>query len=78
MAGVLPLEVKMLLQKHIQMEHLFTLDTVNERIKQFNYGMVDTKNRPSPLKQQVLNSNSATISQTGMVDKLYPVINDLQ
>ena len=41
---------------------------VNERIINFEYGVVDRKNRPSPLKQQVLNTNSATISQTGNVD----------
>jgi hypothetical protein len=63
--GVLPLEVKMLLQRYVQEEKILTLDTVNERIINFEYGVVDRKNRPSPLKQQVLNTNSATISQTG-------------
>ena len=63
--GVLPLEIKMLLQRYIQEDQIFTLVTVNERINNFEYGVVDRKNRPSPLKQQVLNTNSATISQTG-------------
>ena len=66
--GVLPLEVKMLLQRYVLEEKILTLDMVNERIINFEYGVVDRKNRPSPLKQQVLNTNSATISQTGNVD----------
>lgn len=55
----------MLLQKYIQIDHVFTLEIVNERILKFSYGVVDMKNRPSPLKPQVLTSNSGTISQTG-------------
>ena len=63
--GVLPLEVKMLLQKYIQHDKLMTLKTINERIASFEYGVADCKNKPSPLKEQVLSSNSASISQTG-------------
>ena len=63
--GVLPLKIKMLIQRYIQEDQIFTLVTVNERINNFEYGVVDRRNRPSPLKQQVLNTNSATISQTG-------------
>ena len=66
--GVLPLEVKMLLQKYILEDKSFTLDDINERILNFDYGVVDKRNRPSPLKQQVLNTDSATISQTGKIN----------
>ena len=33
-----------------------------DRIATFNYGPVDQKNKPSPLKQQILTSDSASIS----------------
>ena len=73
-AGVLPLEIKMFLQRHIKVEKSLTLDIINERIKKFDFGVVDTKNKPSPLKQQMLTTDSATISQTGTyIAQLYCV-----
>ena len=57
----------MFLQSHIQVEKSLTLDIINERIKKFDFGVVGTKNKPSPLKQQVLTTDSATISQTGIL-----------
>ncbi len=63
--GVLPLEIKMLVRKVVQEYRLITLDGLNERIANFNYGPVDQKNKPSPLKQQVFSSDVASISQTG-------------
>ena len=68
--GVLPLEIKMLLRKVIQVDHLITLDALNERIATFQYGPVDQKNKPSPLKQQIFTSDAATLSQTGLSDFL--------
>ncbi len=56
----------MFLQRHIRVEKSLTLDIVNERIKKFDFGVVDSKNKPSPLKQQLLTADSATISQTGI------------
>ena len=56
----------MFLQRHIQVEKSLTLDIVNERIKKFDFGVVDSKNKPSPLKQQLLTTDSATINQTGI------------
>ena len=47
----------MFLQRHIQVEKSLTLDIINEKIKKFDFGVVDTKNKPSPLKQQVLTTN---------------------
>ena len=38
--GVLPLEIKMLLQKFITREKYFTLDLLNERIVVFSYPSV--------------------------------------
>ncbi len=65
--GVLPLEVKMLIRKVIQVYKLITLDNLNERIATFNYGPIDQKNKPSPLKQQIFSSDAASISQNGTV-----------
>ena len=64
--GVLPLEVKLLLKKIVQVQKLITLDQINQRISSFTYGPADQKNKPSPLKQQqIFQSDAATISQTG-------------
>lgn len=63
--GVLPLETKLLLQKYIMVEKYFTLNILNDRIAAFNYSLVDVSNKPSPIKQQALNTDSATISQSG-------------
>jgi hypothetical protein len=63
--GVLPLELKMLMRKVIQIYKLITLDDLNERIATFSYGPINQKNKPSPLKQQIFVSDAASISQTG-------------
>lgn len=63
--GVLPLEVKLLLKKFIQEEAFFTLETMNERIKSFDFGSPDMCNKPSPIKQQALITDSASLSQSG-------------
>ena len=66
--GVLPLEIKMLLKSFIQDDKLMTLQTVNERIDKFDYGDVDIKNKPSPLKEhQVLSHDLAKVGQIGTV-----------
>ena len=64
--GVLPLEIKMLLQKFITREKYFTLDLLNERIVVFSYPSVDGSNKPSAIKQQALTSDSASLSQSGI------------
>lgn len=63
--GVLPLEVKLLLKKYIQEEAFFTLQTLNERIENFDFGSPDVCNKPSPIKPQVLLTDTASLSQSG-------------
>ena len=63
--GVLPLEVKLLLQKYITVDKYLTLDVLNERIAGYSYPLVDASNKPSLMKQQVLCSDSASMSQSG-------------
>jgi len=52
--GVLPLEVKLLLQRYIKVEGYFTLSILNDGIAEFNYPLVDVSNKPSSIKQQAL------------------------
>lgn len=63
--GVLPLEIKLLLQKYITVDKYFTLEVLNERIAGYSYPLVDASNKPSLIKQQVLCSDSASLSQSG-------------
>lgn len=63
--GVLPLEIKLLLKKCVREEEYFTVETLNERIQKFDYGPPDMSNKPSPIKQQALSNDSASISQSG-------------
>ena len=62
---VLPLEIKLLLRKYITVDKSLTLDVLNERIAGFSYPLVDASNKPSLIKQQVLCSDSASLSQSG-------------
>ena len=63
--GVLPLEIKLLLQKYITVDKYLTLDVLNERIAGFSYPLVDASNKPSLIKQQAFCSDSASLSQSG-------------
>ena len=64
--GVLPLQIKLLLQKYITGEKYFTLSLLNERIAGFSYPSVDGSNKPSAIRQQALASDSASLSQSGI------------
>ena len=54
--GVLQYECKEMLKIFINEEKYLTLDQLNERIKRFDYGYYNGKNRPSPISQQTLNN----------------------
>ncbi|XP_020616845.1 uncharacterized protein LOC110054828 [Orbicella faveolata] len=62
--GVLPLEIKLLLQKFISVEKYFTLDILNRRMAAFSYPIVDACNKPSAITQQALSSDSPSLSQS--------------
>lgn len=49
--GVLQYECKEMLKVFIREETYFTLDQLNERIKDFDYGYYNDKNKPSNLCQ---------------------------
>lgn len=53
--GVLPLEIRLLLSKIVNEEHLFTLDSLNERFSSFPYGRNEVKNKlPRRIEQRHL------------------------
>lgn len=61
--GVLPLEMHLVLSKLVQ-KGFITLDEVNSRISSFNFGFVDRKNRPSPIRQASLKNPYSASGQT--------------
>lgn len=44
--GVLPKEIKLMLNSFINEQQFFTLDTLNQRITMFAYGRAEARNRP--------------------------------
>ena len=64
--GVLPLQIKLLLQNYTTGKKYFTLDLLNERRAGSRHPSVDGRNKPSPIKQQALTSDSAPLSQSGI------------
>lgn len=67
--GCLQYECKELLKYLIQEQKLFRLDDLNSNIKNFDYGYYNDSNKPSPIAEGTLNSNSNTLHQKGNVDK---------
>ena len=66
--GVLQYECKEMLKAFITEEKYFTLDQLNERIRDFDYGYYNDKNKPSPIALKTLNSNNNSIKQKGKND----------
>lgn len=55
-----------MLKIFINEEKCLTLDQLNERIKQFDCGYYNDKNRPSPISQQTLNNANNSLKQKGL------------
>ena len=45
--------------------NFFTLEMLNEKIKTFDYGIVETSNRPSTITNLTLSSNDDNLKQSG-------------
>ena len=58
-------EAKLLLQRLITEDRCFTLDQLNYRIQNFDFGYMNTKNRPSPIAQNTLASSDNSLKQNG-------------
>jgi hypothetical protein len=48
--GIVPLHIKLILREFIKTKKYFSLEILNERILNFNYGNVDKANKPSPIR----------------------------
>jgi len=65
--GTLQLSLKQLLLYLIQEERLFTVETLNERIQSFDYGQMQAKNKPTPIKHTTLTSpDPCKLKQSGI------------
>lgn len=62
--GVVPYEIKLLLQLYIEHGH-FTMEELNNQIKHFPYGYTDIKDKPLPIRMQDLDlDSSSNLGQT--------------
>ena len=69
--GVLQYEFKEMLKIFINEDSYFTLKELNDRIKDFDYGYYNDKNRPSQISSLTLNNNSNSVKQKGSVPLQY-------
>jgi hypothetical protein len=64
--GVLQYECKEMLKVFIFEEKYFSLDQLNSKLKQFDYGYYNDKNRPSPISLNTLKSDNNNLKQKGL------------
>ena len=67
--GGLQYEAKLMLKRFVYEDKCFTLDELNFRLENFDYGYMDTKNRPSPITRETLTNDSNSLKQNG---KIFP------
>ena len=63
--GVLQSKVKEMLKVFIWEQKYFSLEQLNERIKNFDYGYYNDNNKPSTIAQQTLKGDKNSIKQKG-------------
>ena len=63
--GVLQYECKEMLKEFILKEKYLTLEQLNDRMTQFDYGYFNDKNKPSPISRQTLKSDNNNVKQKG-------------
>lgn len=64
--GGLQYEVKLMLNKLIYEDKYFTLEVLNFKLENFDYGYLDVKNRPSPITTDTLTASSSnSLKQNG-------------
>ena len=64
--GVLQYECKEMLNVFIYEQKYFTLQQLNDRMKCFDYGYYNDKNKPSPITRQALKGDANNARQKGM------------
>lgn len=62
--GVIPYELSLMLTNFITVEKYFKLELLNDRIACFAYSNNESKDKPSPIKPQLITTTGATMSQT--------------
>ena len=63
--GVIPKVTKQILFQLVR-EGLFSIATLNEKIRDFSFGATDVKNKPEPkISQAMLNSDQTNLKQSG-------------
>ena len=67
-------EVKLVIRKFIQDDRYFTIDEVNQKIDSFDFGYLESKNRPTPLcLSSIANCADHSLKQSGIVDPFHHV-----
>ena len=66
--GVLQYECKEMLKTFINEQKYLTLSQQKERLKRFDFGYYNDKNKPSPISQQTLNNSNNSLKQKGMCE----------
>lgn len=62
--GIVPLEIKIVLNYYIFEKNYFSIDFLNQRIHAFRYGCIEIKNKPSAnFTDEIIKSNSNKIKQ---------------
>jgi hypothetical protein len=69
--GVLPYECKEMLKEFIFKEKYFTLEQLNERMRCYDYGYFNDKNKPSPIAIQTLKNESNNLKQKGKICSIF-------
>ena len=62
--GICPYELKLVLHHFIISQGLFTLDSLNDRIRSFNYGRGETSSKPVQISKKSIHSKEGTIKQS--------------
>ena len=67
--GVIPYETALMLTDFITVQKYFKLELLNDRITCFAYSTHEAKDKPSPIKPQLLTSKGTTLSQSCELDE---------
>lgn len=63
--GGLQYEAKLMLIRFVRVDKYFTLEELNYRIANFEFGYVDSKNRPTPIAIQTITNGDNSLKQNG-------------
>ena len=64
--GIVPYTTKLMLHHFIDEEKMFTLDTLNTILRDFNFGYLEVANKPSQIQVSTFHSQDKTnLGQSG-------------